>query len=104
MKKTFKRLSVMIFIIFVNFLIINVFADNKPEVKEYVQTDNYSAVLYSDNKLYVWGTFGYGDTGVKNLIIENVTDIEENYDDTLMFVDTEKNLKVLYTNNTYKKG
>lgn len=101
MKKTFKRLSVMIFIIFVNFLIINVFADNKPEVKEYVQTDNYSAVLYSDNKLYVWGTFGYGDTGVKNLIIENVTDIEENYDDTLMFVDTEKNLKVLYTNNTY---
>lgn len=101
MKKLFKILPVIIVIIVCSFVMVNVFADNKPEVKEYIQRNYYSAVLYSNNDLYVWGNSNNYGTHYLNTIIENVTDII-NYDGyTIGLIDTDNNFKIVYTDERY---
>ena len=96
MKKLFKILSEIAIAIVCSFITIKVFADNKVEIKEYIQSNSYSAVLYSNNKLYIWGGNYYEHTA--NRIIENVKDIVEttNYTNQLMIIDTNDNLKMVY--------
>lgn len=96
MGKVLKRFSVITLIILVSFLIINVFADNRPEIKEYIKNNNYTAVLYSDSKLYFWGNYDYTECDQKNIIIENVKDIIEMQSDHMAFIDNEDNLKMIY--------
>jgi len=100
MKKIFKILSVFIIVI-CGFFVIKVLADNKPEVKEYIQTGYYSAVLYSDDKLYMWGTSSSSELQFVNTTVEGVTDIFRLDEGNLGIIDNENNLKVMYVDYYY---
>lgn len=102
MKKLFKILPVILIIIVCSFVMIKVFADNKLEVKEYVQGDVYTAVLYSNNQLYIWGNEYYDGPHFINKIIDNIRDITmKNYYDSLNVIDMENNYKIVYFTTTY---
>lgn len=101
MKKIFKRLSVIIPTIIVSFFIINVFAGNKLEIKEYIKDSYYTAVLYSDNKLYFWGYLDYGEGQQQNIIVENVKDIIKIGYNELGIIDNENNFKMIYFDSIY---
>lgn len=100
MKKIFKILSVFIIVV-CGFFVIKVFADNKPEVKEYIQSEYYSAVLYSDDKLYMWGTTFSSEGKMVNIITEGVKDIFEIGDSQLGIIDVDNNFKVMYIDYYY---
>jgi len=86
MKKLFK-LSVIAIVVICSFLMIKVFADNKVEVKKYVRSSGFSAVLYSNNKLYFWGRYSSENKHKQqNIIIENVKEIYKMRNDAELFI------------------
>lgn len=101
MKKLFKFLSVFTIIIVCSFVMVNVFADNKKEVKEYIQGYRNSAVLYSNNDLYVWGYSYNYKKHYLNTIIENVADIINYNEYTIGLIDTDNNFKFVYIEEKY---
>lgn len=100
MKKLFKILPVIAIIIVCSFVMIKVFADNKIEVKEYLQGNGFTAVLYSNNKLYIWGSAPYNTENYINEVVENIQDIFITYEQKLGVIDTNNNLKIIYPSMT----
>lgn len=101
MKKLFKILPVILIVIVCSFLMIKVFADNKVEVKEYIEGYNQSAVLYSNNKLYAWGYSNRMVKGTSNIVIENVIDVLVLRDGEFGYIDTDNNFKITYASDSY---
>lgn len=106
MKKILKGVSILIIVVFASFLVVNVFADDKPKVKKYLRLSNASAVLYTDNNLYLWGSGS--DRSNQNIVIENVkniitTNVNNRYNEDLLIVDLENNLKIISKDYFYNE-
>ena len=88
------------FILFIVFFVVNVFADTKNVIKEYVDYSDMTAVLYEDGQLYVWAT-GNNDKHLKT-VVENVRDISEfSYESIVGVLDNDNNLRFVYTDYLY---
>lgn len=95
MKKTLKKISGILLVVVACFFMFNVFADDKPEVVDYYQEYNLSAVLYSDGNLYLWG----GELGKS--IFDNVKALGLKYYNAVSFVDNDDNLRFIYRTYYY---
>lgn len=100
MKKYLKKILMVTFILFIVFFVVNVFADTKNVIKEYVDYSDMTAVLYEDGQLYVWAT-GNNDKHLKT-VVENVRDISEfSYESIVGVLDNDNNLRFVYTDYLY---
>lgn len=101
MKKILKVGFVLVIVAVIGLLAINVLADTTPKVKKYLRFNSASAVLYTDNKLYLWGKL-YNST-TNNVILENIKDIVETDNNDLLIIDLENNLKLLREITVYNE-